>query len=327
MPDASSPLVIAHRGASGYLPEHTLEAKRLAHSMGADYLEQDVVATRDDELIVVHDIHLDRVTDVADRYPGRQRPDGRYYARDFDLAEIRRLRVRERENAQGERVFPGRYPARTGEFRVPTLAEELDFIAGLNAESGRQAGIYPEIKKPAWHREEGVDVGRLMYEVLLQSDFGGADQPVFVQCFDPIELKRLHDDLGYHWPLVQLIGDNDWSESSADYRAMQSPEGLAAISLYAAAVGPWLPQLYGLDALGIPAASGLAARARANGLAVHAYTLRSDELPPGFASFERLVRFCVHDLDLDGVFTDFPDAVRAVLADGHPDVALGRDDP
>ena len=80
------PLLIAHRGASGYLPEHTLAAKQLAHEMGADYLEQDVVASRDDELIVLHDIHLDRVTDVADRFPGRERDDGRFYVRDFDLA-------------------------------------------------------------------------------------------------------------------------------------------------------------------------------------------------------------------------------------------------
>ena len=90
------PAVIAHRGASGYLPEHTLPAKAMAYAMHADFLEQDVVATRDDALVVLHDIHLDRVTDVATRFPGRARDDGRYYVRDFDLAEIRALAVTER---------------------------------------------------------------------------------------------------------------------------------------------------------------------------------------------------------------------------------------
>ena len=97
----SKPAIIAHRGASGYLPEHTLAAKAMAYAMHADYLEQDVVATRDDELVVLHDIHLDRVTDVADRFPGRARSDGRYYVRDFDLVEVYELRVTERLNDAG----------------------------------------------------------------------------------------------------------------------------------------------------------------------------------------------------------------------------------
>src|SRR5690554_7145662 len=95
------PFVIAHRGASGYLPEHTLEAKALAYGQGADYLEQDVVATRDDELVVLHDVHLDHVTDVARRYPGRRRRDGHWYARDFTLAELRTLEVHERRDEAG----------------------------------------------------------------------------------------------------------------------------------------------------------------------------------------------------------------------------------
>ena len=103
MSKTQPPLIIAHRGASGYLPEHTLEAKALAFGMGADYLEQDVVASRDDQLIVLHDIHLDRVSDVAERFPDRQRADGRFYARDFDLKEIQSLRAWERMNGGGQR--------------------------------------------------------------------------------------------------------------------------------------------------------------------------------------------------------------------------------
>ena len=139
--------VIAHRGASGYLPEHTLPAKALAHAMGADFLEQDVVASRDGELIVLHDIHLDRVTDVAKRFPARARKDGRFYALDFDLAELRQLRVHERVAADGKPVYPGRFPVTAGRFALHTFDEELAFIRGLNETTGRNAGVYPEIKK------------------------------------------------------------------------------------------------------------------------------------------------------------------------------------
>lgn len=121
----SKALIIAHRGASGYLPEHTLPAKALAYGQGADYLEQDLVATRDDRVIVSHDIHLDRVTDVATRFPGRVREDGRFYARDLDLEEIRTLNVTERLNADGSAVFPGRFPIASGRFRIGTFEEEL----------------------------------------------------------------------------------------------------------------------------------------------------------------------------------------------------------
>ena len=130
MSKANRPLIIAHRGASGYLPEHTLEAKALAFGLGADYLEQDVVATRDDQLVVLHDIHLERVTDVAERYPERHRDDGRFYARDFDLEEIQGLRAWERLNSDPSGAeFPSRYPEKSGNFRVPSLQEELELIA------------------------------------------------------------------------------------------------------------------------------------------------------------------------------------------------------
>jgi glycerophosphoryl diester phosphodiesterase len=138
----SQTLVIAHRGASGYLPEHTLEAKAYAHALGADYLEQDLVATRDDQVIVIHDIHLDRVTNVASVYPDRHRDDGRYYARDFDLAEIKALGAGARRGDDGETAtFPNRYPLSFGPFRIPTLREEIKFIQGLNRATGRVAGI------------------------------------------------------------------------------------------------------------------------------------------------------------------------------------------
>ena len=120
------PIVIAHRGASGYLPEHTLPAKALAYGLGADFLEQDIVLTKDDVPVVLHDIYLDTVTDVARRFAGRQRADGRYYALDLTLAELKQLRVTERFNAKtGKPVYPQRFPAEQSEFHLATLEEEL----------------------------------------------------------------------------------------------------------------------------------------------------------------------------------------------------------
>ncbi len=309
-----SPLVIAHRGASGYLPEHTLAAKALAHEMGADYLEQDVVASRDDQLIVMHDIYLDRVTDVAARFPGRARADGRFYARDFDAVELKQLRAWERLNEDGTAIYPDRYPARSGDFQLHTLAEELRFIRYLNSAAGREAGVYPEIKRPAWHRNEGIDIAPLLLEALLGAGFTGKDDPVFVQCFDATELRRLRDELSYPFRLIQLIGENDWQESATDYDALREPEGLAGIAEVADGIGPWLPHLYTLETInGIPVSTGLARTAREHGLAVHPYTFRVDESPPGFTDFPDLVRFFAEEIRVDGMFTDFPDKVIAAL--------------
>src|SRR5690606_27270423 len=155
--DASGPVVIAHRGASGYLPEHTLASKAMAHAMGADFLEQDVVMTRDDQLVVMHDITLDRTTDVATRFPGRSREDGLHYVVDFTLAEIESLQVTEGARRIGgtrEAIYPGRFPVGLSSFRIHTLAQEIELVQGLNRSTGADVGIYPEIKSPAFFHAE-----------------------------------------------------------------------------------------------------------------------------------------------------------------------------
>ena len=302
------PLVIAHRGASAYLPEHTLAAKALAHEMGADYLEQDVVASRDGELVVLHDIYLDRVTNVVERFSGRARDDGRYYVRDFDLDELRSLNVWERMNADGSAVYPGRYPAKSGEFRISTFAEELEFIKDLNAHSGRQVGIYPEIKRPAWHREEGIDIAPTFLRTILDAGYENFDDAVYIQCFDFAELRRLKVEFDCPFKLVQLIGENSWGEAATDFDFIRTAVGIAELAESVDAIGPWIPYLYEL-ADDSPRPGDLMQRARAAGLEVHPYTFRADELPPGFSSFEELVRFFVVDIGIDGLFTDFPDRV------------------
>lgn len=308
------PVVIAHRGASGYLPEHTLPAKALAYKMGADYLEQDIVATRDDELVVLHDIHLDRVTDVARRFAGQHRDDGRYYVRDFTLEAIRSLTVHERSNADGTLVYPGRYQSNGEQFRVHTFAEELAFIAELQEAAGRPVGIYPEIKRPAWHRNEGIDITAAFLAVLNQFGYSAHSDPVYVQCFDPSELLRIRKEFGCEMRLIQLIAENAWSESATNYDQLRSTRGLQRLAKTVDGIGPWVRRLYRVRKKdGRILDSGLVARAHAAGLAVHPYTFRIDELPEGFASFEALLTFCFDELSIDGLFTDFPDRVLQFL--------------
>jgi glycerophosphoryl diester phosphodiesterase len=306
------PIVIAHRGASGYLPEHTRPAKVLAHIMGADFLEQDVVATKDDELIVLHDIHLDTVTNVTKLFPGRARADGRFYARDFTMEEIRTLTAWERMKSDGSAVYPERYPAQTGHYRVHTFREEMHLINRLNKATGRQAGIYPEIKSPAWHQQEGVDISPLVLEQI--HEFDGANDPslVYVQCFDDVELRRIKTELDCPWPVVQLIGLNQWQEAATDYDQIQTLAGLTRVAEVADGIGPHLSLLYTAsnDEL---RPTDLVANAHELGMAVHPYTFRTDDLPDGFENLEELVRFCVVELEVEGLFTDFTDQVVDIL--------------
>lgn len=309
------PAVIAHRGASAYLPEHTLEAKALAYAMGASYLEQDVVASRDDELIVLHDIHLDRVSDVAERFPDRRRDDGRYYVRDFDLAELRTLNVHERRGSDGQTaVYPGRFPTESGRFSIATLRDEIELLQGLNRSSGGDVGIYPEVKSPHWHRQEGVDLSKLLLGVLDEYGYRSSDDNVFVQCFDATELRRIREDLGSDLRLVQLIGENSWGESATDYDVLKTASGLREIAKIADGVGPWIYQLFTLAEIdGQPISSGFVRAAHAAGLLVHPYTFRADDLPPGFENMSEMVDWFVGTLRIDGLFTDFTDvAVRAL---------------
>ncbi len=309
------PVVIAHRGACGYVPEHTLAAKALAYAMRADYLEQDIVATADDALVVLHDIHLDRVTDVAERYPGRCRADNRYYARDFTLAEIKSLTVHERTDERGHPVYPGRFNSTDEVFRVQTLAEELEFIARLVGSQGRPVGIYPEIKRPAWHREQGVDMTPAVLEVLHDFGYRRHSDPVYLQCFDAAELRRVRHELGCKLKLVQLIGENSWREAPTDFDALRSKRGLQSLARTVDAIGPWVNRLYRLRSRdGRLGSTGLVERAHDAGLAVHPYTFRADDLPQGFATFESLLAYCTKNVAVDGLFTDFPDRVVRYLA-------------
>lgn len=313
------PIVIAHRGASGYLPEHTLAAKAMAHAMGANYIEQDVVLSKDGIPVILHDVYLESTTDVAARFPGRARSDGRFYAMDFELSELRELKVHERcdKTADGREiaVYPQRFPTAPGLFGIATLAEEIDLIAGLDQSRKRRTGLYVELKAPNLHSEGGMDIAATVLGVLTTKGYANRPEQVFLQCFDPGTLKRLHSELQTPLPLIQLIGENSWNEdTSADYDQMRTRQGLAEIASYADGIGPWVNHIYlGKDSTGAVLLSQLTQHAQALKLLVHPYTLRSDELPAGINSFDELLDIVFIQAGVDGAFTDFPDTVSDYL--------------
>ncbi|EKO3442882.1 glycerophosphodiester phosphodiesterase [Vibrio fluvialis] len=330
---SANPLVIAHRGASGYLPEHTLAAKALAYGMKPDYIEQDVVMTKDDQLVVLHDHYLDRVTDVAERFPGRARADGRYYAIDFTLAEIKSLRVTEGFNIddKGNKVagFPDRFPMWKSTFTVPTFAEEIELIQGLNKSLGYDIGIYPEIKAPWFHRHEGKDISKAVLDVLKQYGYDSKEDKVYLQCFDANELKRIHDELlpsmKMDLNLVQLMAYTDWNETMTyqgeqatpySYDWMFEPGGMKKVAQYADGIGPWKPMLVDdkstKDNIIIKPLMG---EAKAAGLVVHPYTFRADKgrIAPYAENFDGMLDVFYNQVKVDGLFTDFPDKAVSFL--------------
>jgi len=312
---AEQPVVIAHRGASGYLPEHTLEAKAMAHAMGADFLEQDLVLSKDNIPVVLHDAHIDTVTDVATKFPDRKREDGRYYALDFTLAELKQLRVTERFNAKtGKTVYPKRFPGGTGRFEIVTLEEELEFIQALNQSTGREVGIYPEIKKPGWHREQGHDISPIVLSILDKFGYRSKDDVCFLQCFEINEVKRIREDLGWKGRLVMLLSGGGKGKDGTDHPHLRTAAGLQEISSMVDGIGPPVGSIIAGKSPADRKITELVKHAHAAGLVVHPYTLRSDELPGTVRSSEELMDLLFHQAGADGLFTDFPDITAEWVA-------------
>ena len=294
------PLIIAHRGASGYLPEHTLAAKALAYGQGADFLEQDVVLSKDGVPVIFHDTHIDTTTDVAKQFPGRQRTDGRFYALDFTVAELKQLSVTERFNPKtGKAAFPKRFPVGVGSFQVVTLEEEIQFIQSLNRSTGRNVGIYPELKAPAWHRQEGRDLSAAVLPLLRKYGYDAKNSACYLQCFEHAEIKRLRGELGWSGKLIMLVGGGS--------SPLLTDAGLAELAKLVDGIGPPISSVVTGKSPAERQVTDLAARARKAGLKSHPYTLRADELPKCVSSVDELLSVLFTEAKVDGLFTDFPD--------------------
>jgi glycerophosphoryl diester phosphodiesterase len=303
-------IIIAHRGASGYLPEHTIACKAMAHAMGPDFLEQDVVLTKDGRPIVVHDIFLDTVSNVAALFPGRKRKDGRFYAIDFTLEEIRELSLHERIDLDtGRAVYPGRFPEKSmTRFEIPLLEEEIELIQGLNRSTGRDIGLYTELKGPAFHTREGKRIEETVLDVLAQYGYTKRDSNCYIQCFEPASIIHMREKLKCDLKMVQLIGDNSWEDTpGVDYAQMLTPSGLDKVSSYADAIGPWLNQIAEDQGNGGYTFTGLVGQSHDRNMECHPYTFRADSLPSYAKSFEELLDIFLTKAGVDGIFTDFPD--------------------
>lgn len=290
--------IIAHRGASAYAPENTLASEKLAQKMGADWLEADIVATKDHQLILSHDLWLEETTDIAARFPTRKRRDGHFYALDFSLAELKTLTLKPRIEANGKRAFPNRKINGTGA-RITTLAELLTLKSGT-------AGFYLEPKAPRWHRRGGVDISKALLAQLRASHIPA--RRAWLECFDPDELKRLRKELHSSYRQTQLIGGNDEifdpDGQRFDFDAMRTPSGLNQIKRYADAIGPRIN--FVISGLG---ASNFVAQAHATGLAVHPYVFQTDR----FLFAPPLTRNWIRTFErarVEAIFTDQPDVVR-----------------
>jgi len=305
-----SPLVIAHRGASGHHPEHTLEGYALAVEMGADFIEPDLVITRDGVLVARHENEIGGTTDVADRFPDRRRTkliDGTavtgWFTEDFTLAELRTVRARER--------LAFRSHALDGRFAVPTFEEVLALADSLGRRRGRPVGVYPETKHPSYFRALGLPLEPPLLAALRARGLDRADAPVFIQSFEVGNLQALRAETRV--PLVLLLSGG---EAPYDRRLLgdlrtgaewASPAGLREVAGFADAVGVNTRMLVGGAPEAVPTA--VVRDAHAAGLAVHAWTLRPEPLflAPRYRGDPLAEVRELAALGVDGLFGDYPD--------------------
>ena len=315
--DDKVPLVIGHRGGgSGYLPEHTLEAYALGIELGADFVEPDLVATKDGHLVVRHEPDLTNTTNVKDlpQFVARKRtvmldgvPVTGFFASDFTLAEIKQLRAVQPVGVR-DQGFNGRYT-------IPTLPEVIEFVKRKSEEKGRRIGIYPETKHPTYHQSIGLPLEDRLLKVLTQAGWNHRHAPVFIQSFETANLRYLSRRTEI--ALVQLVDADainpdgtlsfvapydkpyDWVVAGRPglFSDLLTPQGLAEVRSYADGIGPWKPYIRsstctlvngacsdvngdGLvndaDRALLPA-TDLIQRAHALGLLVHPYTFRNEQ--------------------------------------------------
>ncbi len=313
---SAKPIIIAHRGASGERPEHTLAAYQLAIEQGADFIEPDLVVTKDGQLVARHENDISGTTDVSSRKEFADRRatktiDGikhtGWFTEDFTLAELKTLRAQERLPLlrRGNTKFDG-------QFEIPTLGEIIALAKDASAKTGRTIGIYPETKHPSYFASIGLAMEALLVAELKAAGWDRADAPVFIQSFEVNNLKALRQLTKVQ--LIQLMAADGGPADKAQpsYKAMATPEGLQAIAAYAAGVGPQKDMVVAGDGTVSP----LVADAHAAGLKVHPWTFRAENFflpsayrkginPTGHGRLdEEITRFL--DAGVDGLFTDYP---------------------
>jgi glycerophosphoryl diester phosphodiesterase len=308
MAEPPKPIIIAHRGASGHRPEHTLEGYRLAAEMGADFIEPDLVSTKDGVLIARHENEIGGTTDVEKKFPSRRTTktiDGQslsgWFTEDFTLAEIKTLRAKER--------LAFRSHAYDGQFAIPTFDEVIELAQRLGRELNRPIGVYPETKHPTYFRGIGLPLEEKLIASLAKHGWNSKEAPVFIQSFEPESLRVLRGKTSVR--LIQLTSD----------ASMVDEAGLKKIAGYADGIGPEKRMVVPVAADGsVGAATDLVQRAHAAGLLVHIWTIRVDKefLPAGYhgrgeAEFEKF-----RDAGVDGLFSDFPDVAAKALRPQPP---------
>ncbi|MBP6898601.1 MAG: glycerophosphodiester phosphodiesterase [Burkholderiaceae bacterium] len=349
--DGAAPLVIAHRGASGYVPEHTLQAYQLAIQQGANFIEPDLVMTKDGHLIARHEPMLDSTTDVASKF-GAERKSTRlvdgvsttaYFADSFTLAEIKTLRA---VQARADRD-----QSQNGLYQIPTL-DEVIALAQSSSTGGRSVGIYPELKHSTYMKGVAQSLGysATYFEDTLVSKLhaaygNSAAAPVFIQSFEVGNLQYLNGQTNIR--LVQLVDADDVradgsmslvapydqpydikaAGGSTSFADLLTAAGLSFVASYADGIGPWKPWLVttvadGVDRNGdgvvnindrrVDGSTGVIEAAHAAGLLVHTWTFRNDASGYGFADPQAEMQY-YFGLGVDGVFTDFPDTGVAAL--------------
>jgi glycerophosphoryl diester phosphodiesterase len=336
--DERRPLVIGHRGAAGYLPDHTLEGYALAIEQGADYIEPDLVATKDGHLVARHEPNITTTTDVASRpeFANRRRnavvdgvTENGWFASDFTLKEIKKLRA-----IQPLAERPQQF---NGKFQVPTLQEVIALAKRKSEEKGRVIGIYPETKHPTYHQNLGLALERRLVRVLERAGWNHRDAPVIIQSFEQANLKELRNMTPLR--LVQLVDADDvdangnityappfdrpydWTVSGRTdlFGYFTTDAGLREIKTYADGIGPWKRYIVSTKAAGLPGPgeasrltlppTDLIERAHRMGLIVHTWTFRNEQrrLPADYAGNPVNEYLQFYRLGIDGVFSDFPD--------------------
>jgi glycerophosphoryl diester phosphodiesterase len=328
--EVASVVVIGHRGAAGYRPEHTLASYELAARLGADFIEPDLVSTSDGVLVARHEPEIGATTDVADHPEFADRRTTKtvdgfeytgWFTEDFTLAELRTLRATERipDVRQENTIYDRRY-------LIPTFDEVLALRERLSAELGREIGVYPETKHPTYFAALGLPLEPPLVKSIDAAGLNRADAPVFVQSFETTNLRALDAELDV--PLIALL---DADGAPADlvaagdprtYLDLITPEGLADIATFADGIGPDKDLVITRnadDTLGAP--TTLVADAHAAGLLVHPYTFRNENqfLPANLRTTTSATDYgdafaeytAFFEAGVDGVFSDNPDTAVA----------------